>query len=102
MILKSLETCDWEKQEKRLVMASLLGGDPLVLVSNDRCAKTHLACRIAEALRERFLMYDAYKAMFEDVLGYPNVDKLKQGVVEYVPKDGNDSYRVECDAFFPS
>jgi hypothetical protein len=24
--------------------------------------------------------------MFEDVLGYPNVEKLKQGVVEYVPR----------------
>ena len=23
--------------------------------------------------------------MFEDVLGYPNVEKLRHGVVEYVP-----------------
>lgn len=46
--------------------------DPL-LIGNHGCAKTHLANSIAEALGKRFLVYDASKTMFEDVLGYPNV-----------------------------
>lgn len=49
------------------------------------CAKTHVANKVAQALGRRFLVYDASKAMFEDVLGYPNVEQLRHGVVEYVP-----------------
>jgi len=85
MILKQLGIYGWKEHDESLVLASLLTGDPLLLVGNHGCAKTHLACRVAEALGKRFIVYDASKAMFEDVLGYPNVEKLKQGVVEYVP-----------------
>ena len=85
MILQGLGIYGWKKQDESLVLASLLTGDPLLLIGNHGCAKTHLANRVAEALGKRFLVYDASKAMFEDVLGYPNVEKLKQGVVEYVP-----------------
>jgi len=85
MIMKQLGVYGWKEQDEGLVMASLLTGDPLLLIGNHGCAKTHLANRVAEALGKRFLVYDASKAMFEDVLGYPNVEKLKQGVVEYVP-----------------
>jgi len=85
MILEQLGLYGWKEQDENLAAASLLTDDPLLLIGNHGCAKTHLACRIAEALGKRFLVYDAFKAMFEDVLGYPNVEKLKQGVVEYVP-----------------
>lgn len=68
-------------------MASLLTGDPLLLIGNHGCAKTHIANKVAETLGRKFLVYDASKAMFEDVLGYPNLEKLKQGVVEYVPSN---------------
>ena len=85
MILEQLGIYGWKEQHESLVMASLLTGDPLLVIGNHGCAKTHLACRVAEALGRRFLVYDASKAIFEDVLGYPNMEKLKQGVVEYVP-----------------
>jgi len=85
MILEQLGIYGWNEKDEDLVMASLLTGDPLLLIGNHGCAKTHLANKVAEALGKRFLVYDASKAMFEDVLGYPNVEKLKQGVVEYVP-----------------
>jgi len=85
MIPQQLGIYGWKEQDEDLVMASLLIGDPLLLVGNHGCAKTHVANRVAEALGKRFLVYDASKAMFEDVLGYPNVEKLKQGVIEYVP-----------------
>lgn len=85
MLLEKLGIFGWKQQDEDLVLASLLTGDPLLLVGNHGCAKTHLANTIARALNRPFLVYDASKAMFEDVLGFPNIDKLKQGVVEYVP-----------------
>jgi len=85
MVLGKLGIYGWKEQDENLVMASLLTGDPLLLIGNHGCAKTHIANKVAEALDRRFLVYDASKAMFEDVLGYPNVEKLKEGVVEYVP-----------------
>jgi MoxR-like ATPase len=85
MILKQLGIFGWREADENLVLASLLTGDPLLLIGNHGCAKTHVANKVAQALGRRFLVYDSSKAMFEDVLGYPNVEKLKQGVVEYVP-----------------
>ena len=85
MILPQLGIYGWKEHDENLVLASLLTGDPLLVIGNQGCAKTHLANGVAEALDKRFLVYDASKAMFEDVLGYPNVEKLKHGVVEYVP-----------------
>jgi len=85
MILNLLGIFGWKEADENLVLASLLTGDPLLLIGNHGCAKTHVANKVAQALGRRFLVYDASKAMFEDVLGYPNVEKLKHGVVEYVP-----------------
>ena len=85
MILNQLGIYGWKEADENLVLASLLTGDPLLLIGNHGCAKTHVANKVAQALGRRFLVYDASKAMFEDVLGYPNVEKLKHGVVEYVP-----------------
>jgi len=84
MILQQLGIYGWKEADENLVLASLLTGDPLLLIGNHGCAKTHIANKIAQALGRKFLVYDASKAMFEDVLGYPNVEKLKHGIVEYV------------------
>ncbi len=85
MILEKLGIFGWSRQDENLVFASLLTGDPLLLIGNHGCAKTLITNKVAKALGKEFLVYDASKAMFEDVLGYPNVEKLRQGVVEYVP-----------------
>lgn len=85
MILRELGIYGWREEDENLVLASLLTGDPLLLIGNHGCAKTLIGNKMAEALGKKFLVYDASKAMFEDVLGYPNVEKLKDGVVEYVP-----------------
>jgi hypothetical protein len=85
MILDKLGIFGWKEKDENLVMASLLTGDPLLLIGNHGCAKTLIGTKVAEAIGKKFLVYDASKAMFEDVLGYPNVEKLKHGIVEYVP-----------------
>jgi len=85
MYLEQLGIFGWIQRDENLLLASLLTGDPLLLIGNHGCAKTHLGNKIAQALQKKYLVYDASKAMFEDVLGYPNVQKLGQGEVEYVP-----------------
>lgn len=85
MLLEQLGIYGWKEQDENLLLASLLTGDPLLLIGNHGCAKTHVAHKVAQALGRKFLVYDASKAMFEDVLGYTNVEKLKEGQVEYVP-----------------
>lgn len=84
MILEQLGIYGWKAGDENLLLASLLTGDPLLLIGNHGCAKTHAATKIAQAMGRKFLVYDASKATFEDVLGYPNVEKLKAGQVEYV------------------
>ena len=85
MLLERLGIYGWPERQENLLLTSLLTGDPLLLIGPHGCAKTYLASRVAQALRRRFTAYDASKAMFEDVLGYPNLEKLKQGMVDYVP-----------------
>jgi len=85
MLLEQLGIFGWKEQDENLVLSSLLTGDPLLLIGNHGSAKTHIAVKTAQALNRLFLVYDASKAMFEDVLGYPNIEKLKEGIVEYVP-----------------
>jgi len=85
MYLETLGIYGFCQQDENLLLASLLTGDPLLLIGNHGCAKTHLGNKIAQALQKKYLVYDASKAMFEDILGYPNVQKLGQGEVEYVP-----------------
>lgn len=85
MLLEQLGIFGWKEKDENLVLASLLTGDPLLLIGNHGSAKTHAASKISQALNKTHLVYDASKAMFEDVLGYPNIEKLKEGIVEYVP-----------------
>jgi len=85
MYLEQLGVFGWNEGDENLLLASLLTGDPLLLIGNHGCAKTHLGNKIAQALGKKYLVYDASKAMFEDVLGYPNTAKLQEGVMEYVP-----------------
>ena len=85
MLLERLGIYGWPERQENLLLTSLLTGDPLLLIGPHGCAKTYLASRVAQALGRRFMAYDASKAMFEDVLGYPNLEKLKQRMVDYVP-----------------
>lgn len=67
------------------ILAGLLTGDPVLLVGNHGCGKTYLVGRIAQALGLNYIAYDASKAMFEDLIGFPNPQSLSKGMVEYVP-----------------
>lgn len=85
MLLEQLGIYGWTDWDENLLLSSLLTGDPLLLIGNHGCAKTHVVQKLGQALNRKSLTYDASKCMFEDILGYPNIEKLKQGIVEYIP-----------------
>lgn len=84
MFLRNLGIFGWKEPDENLILASLLTGDPLLLIGPHGSSKTHVFNKIGQALMVKHLVYDASKSLFEDVLGFPNVEKLKHGVVEYV------------------
>jgi len=84
-IMEQLGIYGWTLDDENLALASLLTGDPLLLIGTHGSAKTQAAYKVAQAIGRNFLAYDASKALFEDVLGFPNVESLKAGRVEYVP-----------------
>ena len=69
------------------VLAGLVTGDPVLLVGNHGTAKTALVEALAGALGMRFRAYDASKALFEDIIGFPNPRELGEGKVSYVPTE---------------
>ncbi len=67
------------------LLAGLVTGDPILLVGAPGCAKTLLARQLARALGLRYHAYDASKALFEDIIGFPSPKALADGRIEYVP-----------------
>lgn len=66
-------------------LAGLALGEPILLVGGIGSAKTLLAERTAQALGLRFWAYDASKAVFEDVMGFPDPRAMQEGRVDYLP-----------------
>jgi MoxR-like ATPase len=66
------------------ILAGLVTGDPVLLVGAHGAAKTAIVRSLAAQLGLRFWAYDSSKALFEDVIGFPNPKSLADGVVDYV------------------
>ena len=67
------------------ILCSLVTGDPILLVGEIGSAKTFLSRKLAEALGLKFHSYDASKALFEDVIGFPNPNDFEKGKINYIP-----------------
>ena len=87
MMFPQIGIYGWKEADENLLLASLLTGDPVLLVGSHGTAKTGLFMKVAEALGLRAIGYDASKALFEDVLGYPNPKELLEGRVRYIGSD---------------
>lgn len=85
--LEELGVYGWPIEDEDLLLASLVTGDPLLMVGRHGGSKTHVATKVAQALDVNFIAYDASKSLFEDVLGFPNVERLREGRVEYLPSE---------------
>ncbi|MEO0281550.1 MAG: MoxR family ATPase [candidate division WOR-3 bacterium] len=66
------------------IIITLATQDPILFVGTHGTAKTILCKRIAEMLSLKYHCYDASKALFEDILGFPNPNTLKKGKIEYI------------------
>jgi MoxR-like ATPase len=82
-LLRELNLFGYEKIED-VIIAALVTGDPLLLVGTHGTAKTMLCENIAKAMGKRFIAYDASKALFEDVLGFPNPYSMEKGEIDYI------------------
>jgi MoxR-like ATPase len=71
----------------KAILAALVAEEPILLTGEHGTGKTMLAERLAVALgadTDEFIAYDASKALFEDVVGFPNPESLKQGKLDYI------------------
>lgn len=83
-MLEKLNIFGWNSKDENLLLASILTGDPILLIGDAGCAKTAVINNLANALGRNFVAYDASKSLFEDVLGFPNPASLKAGKMEYI------------------
>jgi len=84
-------------EQENALLASLLTGDPTLLIGKQGTAKTALVSALGAAMHESTRRkypnnpekwithhaYDASKINFEDLIGIPNVDALKEGRMEF-------------------
>jgi MoxR-like ATPase len=83
-LLEALGFYGLDAVEEGLLIA-LVTGEPLLFVGRHGTAKTAICCRLGEVLGLSFHAYDAAKALFEDVVGFPDPSSLARGEVSYVP-----------------
>ncbi|MFB6344210.1 MAG: AAA family ATPase [bacterium] len=75
------------KELERPILCSLITGDPVLLIGAHGTAKTALTGVLSSTLGLNFHAYDASKAMFEDMVGFPNPEALGRGELDYVPTE---------------
>ena len=84
-VLEQLGVYGWSEIDENIMLASLLTGDPLLMVGSHGSAKSYVAAKLAKTLKRNFIAYDASKALFEDVLGFPDIRAMKKGKIDYLP-----------------
>ena len=103
------------EEHEDVLLACLLTGDPALLIGKQGTAKTGLVGALSAAMCEsrkrkfpkdpdkwiRHHAYDSSKINFEDLIGLPNVEKLKEGKMEFVqsPLTAWDKDIVSFDEF---
>ncbi|MCX8094330.1 MAG: MoxR family ATPase [Candidatus Goldbacteria bacterium] len=68
-----------------VIITGIAIGDPVLLIGTHGTAKTTLCRKLAEVLGLKFHAYDASKALFEDIIGFPNPETISKGKIDYVP-----------------
>ena len=84
-------------EQENAILATMLTGDPCLLVGKPGTAKTGLVMVLGAAMRMatmrkfpnspkdwiNYHAYDSSKINFEDLIGFPNVESLKQGKIDF-------------------
>ncbi len=82
-MLNELKIFGYRKIEPAIITA-LVSGDPLLFIGTHGTAKTILCQKLAKLLQLKYHAYDASKAMFEDVIGFPDPLSINNGMMKYV------------------
>ena len=84
--------------DETCVLAAILTGEPVLLIGPPGTAKTEIIYMLGSTLREsskrkfpdqpenwfKFVVYDTSKINFEDLIGWPNPNALKEGKVAFI------------------
>jgi MoxR-like ATPase len=114
-IFNKLGIYGFEEHKEDAILASLLTGDPVLLIGKQGTAKTALAGAVGAAFREKSKMdhpedpskwfsyhaYDSSKINFEDLIGIPSPKALAEGRTEFIrsPMTIWDKHLVTFDEF---
>lgn len=82
-LLSQLGIHGWDRVEPA-ILAGVLLGEPILLVSEPGSGKTYLGSVLAQALGLKYGYYDTAKANFEDVLGFPNPEAFAAGRADFI------------------
>ncbi|MGE3062646.1 MAG: AAA family ATPase [bacterium] len=66
------------------ILCGIVSGDPVLLIGAHGSAKTALCENLAVALHLNYHAYDASRAMFEDIVGFPDPESVKNKTIEYI------------------
>lgn len=92
LILPKLKIYGFSEAQENAIFACLLLGEPCLLLGPPGSCKTELVKMLGDALREYskreypddkkkwfgYQIYDASKLNFDDLFGYPNINKMKK------------------------
>ncbi len=83
-VFDSLAVYGFSRDEEAIIMASLLTGEPCLLVGTPGASKTRISRSIAKAMNVRFHAYNAACDQFEDIVGLIDLKALSEGQVKFV------------------
>jgi hypothetical protein len=79
-----LHVYGYSRDDEAVVLASMLTGEPTLLIGAPGAAKTLLMRKLAKALEVPYAIYNAAFAQFEDMIGFLDMKKMQQGEVDYI------------------
>ena len=86
-ILEKLGIFGWKRQDENIMFASMLTGEPLLMLAEHGTSKTGAAALFAKSLGFKYHAYDASKDLFDDVVGFVDIEALKNGKVKYIESE---------------
>lgn len=86
-ILEKLGIYGWSTEDENVILASILTGEPLLMLAEHGTSKTGAASLFAKAFGFKYHPYDASKDLFDDVVGFIDIEALKNGTVRYLESE---------------
>lgn len=79
-----LHVFGYSRDDEAVVLASLLTGEPTLLIGAPGAAKTLLMRKMGKALGVQTAIYNAAFAQFEDMIGFLDMKAMAEGRVDYI------------------